>query len=242
MVRYFLCLLLAISFGLYAGDTHQESEKKIPDSVPQITAFSLVEGETYGNPSDPGAQVVAGNYHQTGGTLNIRIVKMLSEKIDDSGDVITIKPSYSFVNDVMHVQGTARLGGRVAIKLDDGMLIKEGTTFTILTAENIEGRFEPMEPSQCILQPTLDYSSPNSVQIKFVAGRYGDLEYVDEEVKKVAVLLDKARNSKVWHEKFAQLFLSLDCAIKENVERQIKHVIGFPAVKKLKEYRFDVEL
>ncbi|MDZ3830294.1 MAG: autotransporter domain-containing protein [Sphingopyxis sp.] len=92
--------------------------------------------------------------------------------------------------------GVASLGGTVLFSPAGGYTIRDGDTYTIVTAEGgIDGSFSDVQAISAILRPTFNYL-PNAVQVVIEAGLYRDVVAGNSPVQRgYAQLLDQNRRS-----------------------------------------------
>lgn len=166
--------------------------------------------------------------------FTVKVSKQLRE--ERRGDFIV--PSYVFDCNTKIINGTAHLSGHVEISVDEEAVFKPGTILTIITADNIEGRFSSITDFGTAITPTLVYS-PTSVQIVFNVSPYSSLYIEDRDTKIMLDLLDRARQTDFWQKKFASVFLRLDNLQADALESYVRDLAKSPAFIRLQQYKFD---
>ncbi|WP_257544794.1 autotransporter domain-containing protein [Sphingopyxis sp. DBS4] len=102
------------------------------------------------------------------------------------------------VNATESTDGIAALDGAVLFSPADGYVVRDGDTYTILTAEGgIDGTFSASQSISAILSPVFTYTA-NSVEVEIEAGLYADVVTANSPVQGAyAQLLDQSRGNAV---------------------------------------------
>ncbi|TXC69341.1 autotransporter domain-containing protein [Sphingorhabdus soli] len=143
-----------------------------------------------------------------------------------SGNVYMANLGTNGVSDLIDVKatnetaGTAYIDGTVIFNAASGALVRDGNTYTILTAEGgVFGTFNTPGAISAILTPTLTYT-PNAVQVEVEAGLYADVIDSSSPIQSAfAQLLDQNR---VQYGVYSDLFGPLDVLSQSAVQAALE--------------------
>jgi uncharacterized protein YhjY with autotransporter beta-barrel domain len=136
-----------------------------------------------------------------------------------SGSTLMINLGASGASDLVAVTGHANLGGLVSFSPTAGTLLRDGYTYTFLTAQGgLSDAFMTPMPISAILRPLLTYTA-TSVRMEIEAGLYADVVTNSPIQVAYARLLDQNRGQ---YARFADLYGPLDMlgvsAVQANLE------------------------
>ncbi|PKP91870.1 MAG: autotransporter domain-containing protein, partial [Alphaproteobacteria bacterium HGW-Alphaproteobacteria-15] len=183
------------------GTLHVDGQLRTPGDFFMMTG-GLSGGGTITAPYFTNmAGVIAPGTPETIGTLTFD-----GDVILASGSTLMINLGASGASDVVAVTGHANLGGLVSFSPTAGTLLRDGYTYTFLTAQGgLSDTFSTAAIS-AILTPKLTYTA-DSVQMEIEAGLYADVVTDSPIQAAYAQLLDQNR---VQYDQRANLYGPLD--------------------------------
>ena len=183
--------------------------------------YSLISGGVMGNGTivapyfDNVMGVIAPGTPTTNGTLSFygnyisasASTYLASVGLSGDSDLIGVNATMAD-NEGVPLDGIANLGGTLSLVATSGTMIREGYTYTLVTAEGgVSGEFDAVTPLSAILTPVVSYSA-NAVSVEVQAGDYSDVIDGSSPVQSAyAKLLDRNRSN---YDHLADLYGPLD--------------------------------
>lgn len=173
------------------------------------------------------AGVIAPGGIGTTGTLtfngNVILASGTSYLVDlgNSGvsDLIAVKAT-AYDGDGNPTDGMASIGGLVAFGAADGVTVREGNTYTILTTDGgYDGTFTSAGAISAILTPVLTYGA-DDVTVTIEAGSYADVVNTSSPIQTAyAQLLDQNRGV---YDQFADLYGPMDIMSQDQIRATLE--------------------
>jgi hypothetical protein len=137
--------------------------------------------------------IVKEDYAQNDQLVVIEFKKILQEKLRCETQIT--EAAYHWMHSFIRIRGQAQLNGPLRLKFPESATIDPSLVFTIVQAEGILGSFSRIEIEGMpgLLQPEVLYDA-QEVKLKFVSSPLSSLEYVDDDIQKIAAYLDEIWN------------------------------------------------
>ncbi|QIG79606.1 autotransporter domain-containing protein [Stakelama tenebrarum] len=205
----------------HMGFLHTLGTMTVDGAIGSYSNYSLIAGGLMGSGDiyvpyfiNVGGAIAPGSLTETG-TLSLHGNAILASastyyvNLGASGtsDLLSVNAT-AYDTDDAPLNGMASIGGGVLFSPTEGTMVRDGYTYTILTAEGgISGTFDQANALSAILSPVFTYSD-NAVMVEIEAGDYADVIDASSPVQSAfATLLDGNRDN---YGAFSDLFGPLD--------------------------------